>query len=235
MKAIRPLASWSSARWFSSFLRPADQERSVAVEPGVAGFDDPAACAPARGAELFLDLFAASADVRRELVCADELAHDRVVEGAVEAQPLRPPLGRLGPLDRDRVERCFRSLESWRLAPSCASPIGTPAASQRTERFAPFWLYQSDSAPSSGPRAAPWSSRRRRPARPSRSRRPGRSRAAPAARSRGTPRPAPTPGSAGAPSSTSRSRVPFNAFHCIPVRSTNKIASIASRSGTRGR
>jgi hypothetical protein len=29
--------------------------------------------------------------------------------------------------------------------------------------------------------------------------------------------------------------VAFNAFHCIPVRSTNKIASIASRSGTRGR
>ena len=26
-----------------------------------------------------------------------------------------------------------------------------------------------------------------------------------------------------------------SAFHCIPVRNTNKIASIASRSGTRGR
>ena len=29
--------------------------------------------------------------------------------------------------------------------------------------------------------------------------------------------------------------VAFKAFHCIPVRSTSKIASIASRSGTRGR
>ena len=29
--------------------------------------------------------------------------------------------------------------------------------------------------------------------------------------------------------------VAFKAFHCIPVRSTNRIASIASRSGTRGR
>jgi hypothetical protein len=28
--------------------------------------------------------------------------------------------------------------------------------------------------------------------------------------------------------------VAFSAFHCIPVRSTSKIASIASRSGTRG-
>ena len=28
--------------------------------------------------------------------------------------------------------------------------------------------------------------------------------------------------------------VVFNAFHCIPVRNTRRIASIASRSGTRG-
>jgi hypothetical protein len=29
--------------------------------------------------------------------------------------------------------------------------------------------------------------------------------------------------------------VAFNAFHCIPVRNTKRIAFIASRSGTRGR
>jgi hypothetical protein len=34
------------------FLRPADQERAVAVEPGVAGLDDPAAGAPAGSAQL---------------------------------------------------------------------------------------------------------------------------------------------------------------------------------------
>jgi hypothetical protein len=72
----------------------------------VAGFDDPAAGAPAWGAELELDLFTASADVRRELARGDEVAYDRVVEGAVEAQPLRPALGWGGPLDRDRVEGC---------------------------------------------------------------------------------------------------------------------------------
>jgi hypothetical protein len=89
------------------FLRPADQERSVSVQPGVAGFDDPAAGTPARGAELLLDLFAARADVRCELARADELTHDRVVEGAVEAQSLRSALARLGPRDRDRVEGRF--------------------------------------------------------------------------------------------------------------------------------
>ena len=89
------------------FLRPADQERSVAVEPGVAGLDDPAAGAPARGAKLEVDLFSASVDVRCELARGDEVADDRVVERAVEAQPLRPALARLRPLDRDRVEGCF--------------------------------------------------------------------------------------------------------------------------------
>ena len=45
----------------------------------------------------------------------------------------------------------FSSLWSLRLAPSWSSPNGTPAASVRTERFAPFWLYQWDSGPVLGP------------------------------------------------------------------------------------
>jgi hypothetical protein len=73
----------------------------------VTRLDDPAAGAPARGVKLELDLFAAAADVGRELARGDELADDRVVEGAIEAQPLRPAFGWLGPLDRDRVEGCF--------------------------------------------------------------------------------------------------------------------------------
>ncbi len=46
---------------------------------------------------------------------------------------------RAGP-DEQRPHELPRSFESWRLAPSCAHPTGTPAASQRTERFALFWL-----------------------------------------------------------------------------------------------
>jgi len=34
------------------FLRPTDQESAVAVEPGVAGLDDPTPCPPARSAQL---------------------------------------------------------------------------------------------------------------------------------------------------------------------------------------
>jgi hypothetical protein len=70
----------------------------------VAGFDDPAAGAPAGGAQLERDLFAAGADVRGELPFGDEVADAVVVVAAVEAQTLRLLGCRLGPLDRDRVE-----------------------------------------------------------------------------------------------------------------------------------
>jgi hypothetical protein len=86
-------------------FRPADQEGAVAVEPGVAGLDDPAARAPAGGATLELDLFAAAAHVRREAALADQRAHALVVVAAIEAEALWPLLARRRPLDRDRVER----------------------------------------------------------------------------------------------------------------------------------
>jgi hypothetical protein len=41
-------------------LRPADEKRPVAVEPGVAGFDDPATRPPAGRAEFEPDLLAAA-------------------------------------------------------------------------------------------------------------------------------------------------------------------------------
>ena len=87
------------------FLRPADQERPVAVQPGVAGFNDPAAGAPARREDLELDFLAAGADVWGEAAPDDELAHGLVVVTTVEAQTLRLLGRRAGPLDRDRVER----------------------------------------------------------------------------------------------------------------------------------
>jgi hypothetical protein len=86
------------------FFRPADQERPVAVEPGVAGLDDPATGPPARRAELEPHLLAAGSDVRCEAALDRELVHPGVVVGAVEAQPLRPLGARLWLLDRDRGE-----------------------------------------------------------------------------------------------------------------------------------
>jgi hypothetical protein len=86
------------------FLRPADEDAAVAVEPGMARFDDPAAGLPVGVAGLEVDLFAAGADVRRELVVVDDDAAVGVVERLVQAQPLRRFPGRLRTLDRDRVE-----------------------------------------------------------------------------------------------------------------------------------
>lgn len=86
------------------FLRPADEKRPVAVEPGVAGFDDPAACPPAGSAQLARDLLAAGSDVRGEAALDRELVHPGVVVAAVEAQRLRPLGARLWLFDRDRGE-----------------------------------------------------------------------------------------------------------------------------------
>ena len=76
----------------------------------MAGLDDPAARFPAGGAGFELDLVTARADVRRESVLADQLERVGVVVGPVEADTLRPLLGRGGPLDRDRLERALQQL-----------------------------------------------------------------------------------------------------------------------------
>jgi len=86
------------------FLRPADQKRTVAVEPGVAGLDDPAASTPPRRGALQLQLVAAAADVRGVTAAGRELVDPGVGIAAVQAEALRILDRRLGPSDRDRVE-----------------------------------------------------------------------------------------------------------------------------------
>jgi hypothetical protein len=71
------------------FLRPADQECAVAVEPGVASLDDPAAGAPFRRASFELQLVAATADVGGVAAAGCELVDPRVGVAAVETQTLR--------------------------------------------------------------------------------------------------------------------------------------------------
>ena len=87
------------------FLRPADQDRSIAVEPGVGSLDDPAAGAEAGLAGKRLLLLAAGADVRGEAELARQFVDLIVFVGAVEAEALRAPPGRPGTLDRDRLDR----------------------------------------------------------------------------------------------------------------------------------
>jgi hypothetical protein len=86
------------------FLRPADQECAVAVEPGVACLDDPAAGSPARVGAFELELFTAPAKVDGVSVARDELTDPRVGVAAVETETLWRLDRRLGPRDRDRAE-----------------------------------------------------------------------------------------------------------------------------------
>ena len=87
------------------FLRPADQEGAVAVEPGVAGLDDPTTGAPTGSAAFEFDLLAPAADVGRVAAARRELIDPGVAVASVETESLRIVGGRLGPRDRDRVER----------------------------------------------------------------------------------------------------------------------------------
>jgi hypothetical protein len=71
------------------FLRPADQECAVAVEPRVAGLDDPAARLPSGRGALRLDLVAATTDVGAVAAAGSELVDPGVGVAAVETQTLR--------------------------------------------------------------------------------------------------------------------------------------------------
>jgi hypothetical protein len=84
---------------------PADEDAAEAIQPGVRPFDDPAAGAEAGLAFDRLRLFAAAADVSGERELLAEVAHLAVVVRGVEAEPLRGLRRRLGPLDRDALER----------------------------------------------------------------------------------------------------------------------------------
>ena len=84
---------------------PADEDAAEAVEPGVGAFDDPAAGSEAGLVFECSGFLAAGADVGGERELLAEVAHLAVVVGGVETEPLRPLGGRLGPLDRDALER----------------------------------------------------------------------------------------------------------------------------------
>jgi hypothetical protein len=84
---------------------PAGEDAAEAIEPGVCALDDPAACAEAGLALDRLCFLAAATDVGGERKLLGELANLLVVVGGVETEPLRNLRRRLGPLDRDALER----------------------------------------------------------------------------------------------------------------------------------
>jgi hypothetical protein len=132
-------------------LRPADEDRAVAVEPAVAGLDDPASGAPAGSADLLGDLLAAGADVRRELVGSDEVADFAVVVGPVEAEALRRFRGWLWALDRDRVERALQELVIVAVGALVVEPDRDAAALREDRSLRPFLALSVGFGPVFGP------------------------------------------------------------------------------------
>ena len=86
------------------FLRPADQQGAVAVEPVVTGFDDPTTGAPSRCGSFELELVGAATDVGGVAATGREVVDPGIGVATVETQGLRIVGGRLGPLDRNRVQ-----------------------------------------------------------------------------------------------------------------------------------
>jgi hypothetical protein len=71
------------------FLRPADQERAITVEPGVAGLDDPTPGAPSRRGLFELELLGAATDVGAVAAAGRKLVNPGIDVAAVETQSLR--------------------------------------------------------------------------------------------------------------------------------------------------
>ena len=117
----------------------------------MAGLDDPAAGAPAGGAGLEFDLLAAAADVRGEPVFADQLARVGVVVGPVEADALRLFVGRLGPFDRDRVERALQQRVVVAVGALVLEPDRDSRAFAEDRPFRPFLALSVGLGPVLGP------------------------------------------------------------------------------------
>jgi hypothetical protein len=123
-------------------LGPADEYPAVAVQPGVAGLNDPAAGFPLGVVGLLGDLLAASADVRRQPVGGDGVADFLIVVSLIETDALRLFRGRLGPLDRDRVQRAFQELMVVAVRAVVIEPDRDARTLREDRALRPPWLYQ---------------------------------------------------------------------------------------------
>jgi hypothetical protein len=197
----------------------------------MAGLYDPAPGFPAGNADLLGDLLAACTDVRRETVVRDGVAGFLIVVG-LQADALRLLCGRFGTLDRDRVERALQELVIVAVRTVVIEPDRDPRALRENRTLRPPLALSVGFGPVLGPPngafpIAPSAASHAQsiPTTSSYSNNPWRqiSWKTPACSHSWNRRCA---------EDEEQTPVAFSAFHCIPVLSTSKIASIASRSGT---
>jgi len=181
-----------------------------------------------------VDFLAAGANVRRQLVAGDQVADFGVVVGLVQADPLRLLRGRFGTLDRNRVQRALQQLVVVAVRAVVIEPDRDPRRVGEDRTFRPLLALSVGFGPVFGPPSgalviAPSADMNDQsiPITSSYSSSPWRqiSWNTPACSHSWKRRCA---------EEDEHTPVALSAFHCIPVLSTSRIASIASRSGTLG-
>ena len=130
---------------------PAGEDATEAIQPGVRALDDPAARSEAGLALERPRFLAAAANVRGEAELFEQLAHLVVVVAAVEAEPLRLLGCRLGPLDRDRLDRRACQLEVVAVRARRADPDRDALALGEQRSFRPFLALSVGFGPVSSP------------------------------------------------------------------------------------
>src|SRR5918997_939871 len=161
------------------------------------------------GVTLGADLLATPAQVQGEAELRGEGARLVVVEALIQAEVLGPTVRRLGPLDRDSLERGAHQLVVVAVGPVDRRPERHAAAVGQHQALHPALAAVRRVAAGFSPHpAGPCPSPRPAPTRSSRCPAGRRRPAGPRARTPRTPRPRPTPESAGAPRRTSRSSSP---------------------------
>ncbi len=130
---------------------PAGEDAAEAVEPGVGAFDDPAAGAEAGLALDRLGFLAAAADVGGKAELRGEFVYLGVVVALVDAQPLRLLRGRLGPLNRDRLDRGAAQLEVVQVRARRRDPDRDALALGEERSFRPFLALSVGLGPVSSP------------------------------------------------------------------------------------
>ena len=98
-----------------------------------------------------LRLFAATADVCGERELLRERIHLRVVVALVEAESLRPLRSRLGPLDRDALDRVAGELEVVQVRARRRDPDRDALALGEERSFRPFLALSVGFGPVSAP------------------------------------------------------------------------------------
>jgi len=139
---------------------PAYQHAAKPIKPSLSAGNRPAPCALASFVRDVSGFLAATAHVRGEANFAHGRAHFFIIIAFIQAHALRSLLRRRRSLHDHRSMVAHTRFISWRLAPSIATPMGTPCPSFSNDHSMPAFPRSVGLGPVFYLRASPWSSPR---------------------------------------------------------------------------